>query len=260
MLNVLTRISTDVGAGVGTPGCRAAAGTARRRGEAERDDQGGGSATSRRRCDARHRCGSADAEASHGGRDRNVPAPVASRLRETTCVSAPSDTPAVLEVVDRGRRIAFTFDDLMRYHGPGSPAGVAHGFKVLERGLPLLDPAGPVERREVVVTTAFGGPGARDAFEAVTRAVTECRYTIDPAVARPERGRTLERFVFRLAYRGIAVTLTVRAGYVPDELIDLARREHRTAVEERRLDAVKRETAALVMGSAAADVYDVVTG
>lgn len=175
-------------------------------------------------------------------------------------MSAPSDPPAVLEVVDRGRRIAFTFDDLMRYHGPGSPAGVAHAFKVMERGLPLLDPDGRVERRDVVVATAFGGPGARDAFEAVTRAVTEGRYTVDPALARPERGRTLERFVFRLSYRGRTVTLVVRAGFVPDELIDLARRERRTADEEHRLDAVKRDTAALVMGSAAADVYDAVSG
>ena len=106
------------------------------------------------------------------------------------------------------------------------------------------------------MATAFAGPGARDAFEAVTRAVTGGRYTVDPALARPERGR----FVFRLAYREIAVTLTVRAGFVSDELVDLARRERRTADEERRLDAVKRETAALVMASAAADVYDVVSG
>jgi hypothetical protein len=175
-------------------------------------------------------------------------------------VSALSDPKAVLEVVDRGRRIAFTFDDLMRYHGPGSPAGVAHAFKVMERGLPLLASDGPVERREVVVATAFGGPGARDAFEAALRAVSEGRYTVDPALARPERGRTLERFVFGLSYRGRTVTLVVRAGFVPDELIDLARREHRTADEERRLDAVKRDTAALVMRAAAADVYDAVSG
>ena len=161
-----------------------------------------------------------------------------------------------LVVVDRGLRLAFSFGDLMRYHGPRSPAGVAHAFKVLERGLPLLGPAGTVERREVVVTTAFGGPGARDAFELVTRAVTDDRYTVDPSLARPERGRALERFVFRLAYRDGAVTLAVRDGFVPDELIDLARLDRRTGVQERRLDAVKREVAELVMAAPAAGVYD----
>jgi hypothetical protein len=147
----------------------------------------------------------------------------------------------------------------MKYHGPGSPGGVAHAFKVLERALPLLEPAGPPERREIVVRTPFGGPGARDAFELVTRAVTEDRFIRDPALARPERGVTLERFVFRLAYRDRSVLLVVREGYVPDELIALVRQPQRTADEERRLEVVKREMADLVMGAPAAEVYDVVT-
>ena len=166
------------------------------------------------------------------------------------------DPTAELVVVDRGRRLAFSFADLMRYHGPGSPGGVAHAFKVMERALALLDPAGPVERREVVVETAFGGPGARDAFELVTRAVAEDRYRVDLALARPERGRTLERFVFRLAYRGRTVTLAVRDGFVTDEFVALARREGRSAAEEERLDELKREMAERVMAAAAEDVYD----
>ena len=170
------------------------------------------------------------------------------------------DTVVELVVADRGRRLAFTFADLMRYHGPGSPGGVAHGFKVLERALPLLDPDGPVERRELVVETAFGGPGARDAFELVTRAVTEDRYRMDPALARPELGAARERFVFRVAYRGRAVTLTVRDGFVTAEFIALARREGRSAAEEERLDVLKREMAERVMAAAAEDVYDATPG
>ena len=107
-----------------------------------------------------------------------------------------------IAVLDRGRRIAFSIEDLMKYHGPGSPGGVAHGFKVLERALPLLAPDGLCERRELVVDTAFGGPGARDAFELVTRAVTGDRFRVDAALALPERGRALERFVFRLRLPG----------------------------------------------------------
>src|ERR1700749_4300005 len=103
----------------------------------------------------------------------------------------------MIEGVDRGRRIAVSFDDVLDYPGPGLPGGAAKAFKVLERALPLLDPDGPCERREIVVETAFGGPGARDAFELVTRAVTEDRYRVVPALARPEHGRALERFVFR---------------------------------------------------------------
>jgi hypothetical protein len=161
----------------------------------------------------------------------------------------------VLTVLDRGVVQRFSFEDLMRYHGPGSPGGVAHAFKVLERALPLLGPDGLCERREIIVETAFGGPGARDAFELVLRAVTEHRYTLDAALARPERGRADERFVFVLAHRGREVTLAVRAGYVTREFIDLARTDPRTAEQETRLAVLKTEMAERVMAVPADAVY-----
>jgi hypothetical protein len=167
-----------------------------------------------------------------------------------------SGVSSAIVVLDSGWPVRFTFEDMMRYHGPGSPGGVAHAFKVLELALPLLAPGGPPERRELTVATAFGGPGARDAFELVARAVTEGRYVVDGALERPERGRTLERFVFRLGYRERAVTLQVREGYVPDELIDLARNPQRTESENARFDAVKREMADTVMAAPAGAVYE----
>jgi hypothetical protein len=164
--------------------------------------------------------------------------------------------PGTIVVLERGAPVAFSFADMLRHHGGGSPGGVAHAFKVLERALPLLEPGGPAERREIAVRTAFGGPGARDAFELVTAAVSEGRYVVDAALARPDRGLARESFVFELSYRGRSVTLAARAGFVPEELIALARREDRTAAEERRFAAVKQETAEVVIGAAAADVYE----
>jgi hypothetical protein len=131
---------------------------------------------------------------------------------------------------------------------------------VLQRALALLDPDGPCERREIVIETAFGGPGARDAFEMVTRAVTGGRFRVDPALARPERGRALEAFVFRLGYRDRSATLAVREGFVTDEFIDLARTQDRDADQERRLDALKREMADRVLAHAAREVYDAEVG
>ena len=159
-----------------------------------------------------------------------------------------------IEVDDRGRRIAFSFEDVLKYHGPGSPGGAAHGFKVLERGLPLLGVA--CERREIRIATAFEGPGARDAFELVTRAVTGDRFRIDPALALPERGRALERFVFRLGYRGREATLVLREGFVSDEFVDLARAAERTPAEEERLTTLKWAMADRLMGRPAGEVYD----
>ena len=163
----------------------------------------------------------------------------------------------MLELAERGQRLVFTFEDLMRYHGPGSPGGVAHAFKVLERGLPLLEPGGLCERRELEVATAFGGPGARDAIEMATRAVTDGRYEVTSDLERPDLGRTRERFVFRLSYRGRSATLVLREGFVTDEFLDLARTEDRSAEQESRLDVLKREMAERVMAEPADRVYDV---
>ncbi len=145
---------------------------------------------------------------------------------------------------------------MLNYHGGGSPGGVAHAFKVLERALPVLGAGGLVQRRRLLIETAFGGPGARDGFELVTRAVTDQRFTLVPSLARPEHGRARERFVFRLACADRGVTLTLREGFVTDEFIDLARRENRSAEQERELAAMKADLATRVMSAAAAAVYD----
>jgi len=162
-----------------------------------------------------------------------------------------------LEVLEAGRPISFSFEELMKYHGPHSPGGVAHAFKVIQRAFAVLSPDGPPERREVYVETAFGGPGARDGFEAVTRAVTGDRFVVDASLARPERGRTRERFVFKVGYRDRTATLLLREGYVSDEFIDLTRTPELSDEEQARLEQLKAEMAERVMASAAEEVYDV---
>jgi hypothetical protein len=169
------------------------------------------------------------------------------------------DLPNAIVVLDGGRRLRFSLEDLSRYHGFGSPGGVAHALRVM-RAWPLLDPDSRPERRELTIETAFGGPGARDAFELVTRAVTEGRYLVVRALARPERGRARERFVFWIGYRGRTVTLSVREGFVTEDFVDVARRDDRTEAQEARLDVLKREMAERVLGSPAHAVYDAVLG
>jgi hypothetical protein len=161
-----------------------------------------------------------------------------------------------IEVRELGQTISFSFDDMMRYHGPGSPGGVANAFKVLQRAIEVLSPDEAPQRRNIVVRTAFRGPGAPDGFEAVTRAVTDGRYTVDRALVRSDRGRLLEDFVFVVGTGGRTVTLLLRDGFVTEEFIDLARTEARTEAQERRLDELKAQLAQRVMATPAADVYE----
>ncbi|WP_345751278.1 hypothetical protein [Microbacterium rhizophilus] len=162
-----------------------------------------------------------------------------------------------LTVREAGTELAFGIDDLNRYHGPGFPGGVAHAYKVLERTLPLLDGGAPPERREIRIDTAFGGPGARDAFELVTRGVTDGRYTVDPSLALPERD-FLARYVFRLSYRGAVVTAVVREGFVVREFIDLGAKPDKTDAEHAHLEVLKREMADRLLSAPADEAYDVV--
>jgi hypothetical protein len=161
-----------------------------------------------------------------------------------------------LTVLESGTAITFTFDDVMRYHGVHSPGGVAVAFQALQRAFAVLSPDAPPERRSVNVRTAFRGPGARDCVEAVTRAVTDGRYTVDRGLLRADRGKLLEDFVFEVGIDGATATVLLRDGFVDDEFIDLARTDGRSEAQERRLDVLKAALAQRVMARPAADVFE----
>ncbi|MGA8548577.1 MAG: hypothetical protein WB785_25455 [Mycobacterium sp.] len=162
-----------------------------------------------------------------------------------------------LLVEERGQLLEFSYTDMLCYAGPYSPAGVANAFKVMQRAFAALSPNQPPQRRSVVIRTAFQGPGARDGFEAVTRAVTDGRYTIDPALARPNRGRLLQSFVFQISIAGRVATLLLRPGFVTSEFIDLSGKSDRSQAEEANLDQLKAQLAEQVLAASAEDVYDI---
>ncbi len=161
-----------------------------------------------------------------------------------------------IEVHEQGTPLRFTFDEMLRYSGPHSPGGVALGFKLMERAFALLEPNGLVERREVLVRTAFGGPGVRDAFELVTRALTNGRYVVDPALGRPERGDALRTFAFTVGYRDRTVSLLLREGFVTEEFGRLAQSPELTAEEQQRFTSMKQALADQLMATDPDDVFD----
>lgn len=161
-----------------------------------------------------------------------------------------------LTVLEAGKPLTYTYAELMHYHGFGFPGGVAHAFKVMERALPLLANGEVPERREIAIRTPFKGPGARDAFEMVTRSLTEGRYMVNPELAQPGRGETLKGYVFILSYRGTDVRLRIRDGIVRDEFIALGRKPDRTAEEDQRLEWLKQDMADRLLSLPADEIYD----
>ena len=66
-----------------------------------------------------------------------------------------------IEVVEKGRLLAFSFEDMLKYHGPGSPGGVAHSSRSSTRGTA----AGSIGRpagagREIAAENGVRGPRA----------------------------------------------------------------------------------------------------
>ena len=168
-----------------------------------------------------------------------------------------SEVDETILVEERGQLLEFSYTDMLCYAGPHSPAGVATAFKVMQRAFGALSPNQPPQRRSVVIRTPFQGPGARDGFEAVTRAVTDGRYIIDLALARPDRGRLLQSFVFQVAIAGRAGTLLLRPGFVTAEFMRLAGKSDRSQADEAQLDDLKAQLAQRVLSAPAEDVYDV---
>lgn len=155
----------------------------------------------------------------------------------------------------------FTLDfaSLLDFHGGPAPGGVAHAFAAMLVALPRLTdrPDRAVDRRLVHLTTSFPGPGARDAFEAALRAVSDGRYTVDASLAQPDRGPVLAPYVFRFEADGRTAAVRLRdGGFVVPEFIDLSRRPERTAADEARLVQLKLEMTARILAAAPEEVYE----
>lgn len=163
-----------------------------------------------------------------------------------------------ITVKDQGREYTFSFEDMLKYHGGALIGGVSHAFKVMERAFPLLDNGNIPERREISLTTAFPGQGGKDAFELVTRCVTENRIFVDKdleeAKGTPES--PAGHYYFRFSYRGKEVVIKIKPGVVKEEFIQLSRKKDRTKEEGERLEVLKNEMSEFLLSKSAEELYD----
>lgn len=137
-----------------------------------------------------------------------------------------------LAVLDGTDLLHIGFEDLLKYHGLGSIGGVAIAFRVMAAALARLSPDGALERRSVSILTAFGGPGAADAFEMVTRGRSENRYRVevelDAAEAAPAaRGR----YFFQFSTPAAVCALGLHEGVVFPEFMQLVQQSARSPLQ-----------------------------
>lgn len=162
-----------------------------------------------------------------------------------------------ITVREAGKDITFSFDELMKYHGPGFPGGVVHALKAMQAAFPLLGDE-PLERREITLLTAFAGPGGRDAIEMVTRAVTSDRFTVDRSLGGKDVfSEPPGPYLWRFGYRGRTVEATIRPGHIREEFVELGRKPDKTPEETARHTALKYEMSGRLLPLDASEIYEV---
>lgn len=165
-----------------------------------------------------------------------------------------------ITVLEKGQKLEFSFEDLLKYHGVGYPGGVAHAFQVMQRAFPQL------------MTENFWSAGRSSSSphfrvledvmlsRLVTRCVTDGRIHVDKDL--PEAAGILEsphgRYYFRFSYRGKTVVVTIRPGFVRQDFIEMARKPNRTEEEEVILAQMKRDMAKRLLEAKPEEVYDAV--
>lgn len=144
--------------------------------------------------------------------------------------------------------LEFEFRDLVRYHGHAALSMLALTFRAQEVAFSRLCGDAPPARDAISVISGHPGPGVRDAFEMITRAVTRGAYTVDRSLPGPRLNPATEVvYAFRIAVDGAGEQhLAVREGVLPDEFFRLIVTE-KTPAQERRFAEIKREIAAAVL-------------
>ena len=164
-----------------------------------------------------------------------------------------------LKIRDRLDVIAFEFGDLVKYHGRQNIGGVALGFKALQFAFAKIAPQEIPQRERISIFSAFPGSGAIDAFEMVTRAVTQNRFELDTTVVVPQALSAVTGcYYFRFTHRDQAVAMTPRAGLIPDRFLQLGRMHkagEASPVDTIEFQGMKEALADALLAMNAADIF-----
>ena len=167
-----------------------------------------------------------------------------------------------LKIRDRTDVIEIGFDDLVKYHGRQNIGGVALAFKVLEFAFSKISPHEIPQREKIEIFTAFPGTGAIDAFEMVTRAVTQDRFQLDTTFEAPQALKAVSgHFYFRISYRDHTVAVTPRRGLIPDRFLQLGRiHKAGEASQEDTIEfqGMKEALADTLIAMNAEDIFDLI--
>lgn len=169
-----------------------------------------------------------------------------------------------LFIQDIDGSIEITFDDVKKFHGTRSLCGLTVGFTVLRAAWASLSDGKPLDRNDISVATAFPGPGARDAVEMVTRAVTRGAFKVvsdkqpNDQIAEAAKGA----YWYRIKANSRAIELGLKQGILPDDFLRLRRKilaGDTTASEESAFRALQFELSNRLLSMNPLDAFNVLS-
>jgi hypothetical protein len=84
-----------------------------------------------------------------------------------------------IKIYDRNDLLEISWDDIKKYHGYGAYMAIGVAYRVVEEAFLELYGDEIPNRADISILSGHGGPGFRDVFEFVTRALTRGEYTVD---------------------------------------------------------------------------------
>lgn len=171
-------------------------------------------------------------------------------------VVPPLQGQTVARIAEAEGLIEIPFCTVETYHGHGALTMLALTYQGLCGAMAQLGAdSRPIMRSELSVLSGHPGPGVRDAFECVTRAVTRKAYQVDQALpwARYNQGGT-QSYSFILSRQGRAVRAVLREGVLPPRFFDLLASQR--AQDAQEFQQLRRTLAGEALAQAPQALYD----
>jgi hypothetical protein len=166
-------------------------------------------------------------------------------------------TSATIQVMGEEEPIMIGFDSVVAYHGQAALAMLAITFQGLRATLSRLSPSGIPKRSGITVVSGHPGPGVRDAFEFVTRAVTRNAYTVDRSLREARLNPKADiSYSFRITLDHRIIGAALRPDVLPARFFELnSMGAERSATEVSEFNALKRQIASKVLVAAPESLF-----
>jgi hypothetical protein len=154
--------------------------------------------------------------------------------------------------------IEITFAAVAAYHGQGALAMLAITFRAIGLALETLSPGRPVKRSDIIIVSGHPGPGVRDSFEFVTRAVTRGCYTVDRSLpdARLAPPPADLSYSFRVTIGGRTAEIAVLPEALPPRFFGLTFNPSRTPEEDAEARRLRKAIAVDVLAASAEKLFE----